>query len=132
MIKFQSALCVLAISLPAVAFADPCEAPLPRRGDAFTGTVRYVGDGDSLCVGTSADPATWIEVRVADYYAPELHAPGGREAKAALERVALGKLVQCSAGKKSYDRVVATCTLNGPSLGALMRATGLPEGGRGR
>ena len=71
-------------------------------------------------------------MRVADYYAAELHAPGGREAKAALERIAMGKPVQCAAGKRSYDRVIAVCTLGGSSLGALMRATGLPEGGRGR
>lgn len=125
-------LSVMFCTLPAIAHADPCEAPLPRPGASFAGTVRYVGDGDSLCVGPSADPQTWVEVRIADYYAAELHAPGGRDAKAALERIALGKPVQCTAGKRSYDRVVAVCTISGTSLGALLRATGLPEGGRGR
>ena len=38
----------------ASALADPCEAPLPRRaGETFSGAVRYVGDGDSLCIGAS-------------------------------------------------------------------------------
>ena len=51
-------------ALPAVAWADPCEGPLPRRaGETFSGQVRYIGDGDSLCVGNSSDPTTWIEVR---------------------------------------------------------------------
>lgn len=126
------AVTLAACTFASPALADPCEGPLPRPGSPFAGTVRYVGDGDSLCVGDSADPKSWVEVRVADYYAAELHAPLGKEAKAALERIALGKQVQCTAGKRSYDRIVAVCTLGGPSLGALMRATGLPEGGRGQ
>ncbi len=48
---------------------------------SFTGQVRYIGDGDSLCVGTTVNPATWIEVRLADLDAPELRDPGGPEAK---------------------------------------------------
>lgn len=75
-------LLLLFLCAPALAFADPCEGPLPRRAGAeFSGIVRYVGDGDSLCVGTSSDPATWIEVRLADFNAPELHADGGAAAK---------------------------------------------------
>lgn len=114
------------------ALADPCTAPLPKAGTPFNGTVRYVGDGDSLCVGQSNSPNTWIEVRVADFYAPELHAPGGRNAKAALERIAMWKPAQCMAGKRSYDRVVAQCTIGGTSIGQLMRQAGIVEGGRGK
>jgi endonuclease YncB( thermonuclease family) len=117
------------VVLPAAALADPCEAPLPPAGAAFSGPVRYVGDGDSLCVDS---PAGLIEVRVADFYAAELHAPGGPEAKAALSRIAMGRQVQCVAGRRSYDRVVARCTLNGLSLGDLMRRAGIKEGGNGR
>ena len=114
------------------AFADPCTAPLPPPGTSFSGTVRYVGDGDSICVGNSGNASTWIEVRVADFYAPELHSSGGPQAKAAMERIAMGRSLQCTAGKRSYDRVVAQCTLNGTSIGELMRREGVPEGGRGR
>lgn len=121
-----------ALLAPTVALADPCEAPLPRAGAPFAGTVRYVGDGDSLCVGNASDPKTWIEVRVADFHAPELHAPGGREAKSALERIAFGKPIQCVAGKRSYDRVVANCSVSGTSVADLMRRAGVSEGGRGR
>lgn len=61
---------------PAVARADPCEGRLPARaGETFSGVVRYIGDGDSLCVGPNTDPATWIEVRLSDFDAPELHSP---------------------------------------------------------
>jgi endonuclease YncB( thermonuclease family) len=121
------------IGLPAgAALADPCEGARPAAGAAFAGRVQYVGDGDSLCVGRSGDPATWIEVRLADFYAPELNGPGGRQAKAALEQIALGQLVQCRAGHRSYDRLVAQCTLGGATLGHLMRQSGMAEGGRGR
>jgi endonuclease YncB( thermonuclease family) len=123
-------------AIPAVAFADPCEGPLPRRaGETFSGTVRYVGDGDSLCVGQSGDTDTWIEVRLADFDAPELHAPGGAAAKAALERITHGREAVCVAGGgrrgnvTSYDRVIATCRINGRRIGELMREADIQEGG---
>jgi endonuclease YncB( thermonuclease family) len=115
-----------------IAHADPCTAPLPNAGTTFSGQVRYVGDGDSVCVGASSDPGTWIEVRLADFYAPELHSPEGPSAKSALEWIALGRTLQCRAGGRSYDRVVAQCTLGGTSIGDLMRRAGVGEGGNGR
>ncbi len=122
---------VAVIAMPGLAQADPCTAPLPSAGTVFSGPVRYVGDGDSLCVGPSADPATWIEVRLANFYAPELSAPGGGAAKAMLETIARGKTVNCRAGKRSYDRVVAQCRLDGADLGDLLRRRGVTEGGNG-
>ncbi|MDA0699860.1 MAG: nuclease, partial [bacterium] len=66
--------------LASAARADPCEGRLPSRaGDRFAGSVRYVGDGDSLCVGRTSNPAEWIEVRLADFNAPELNERGGRD-----------------------------------------------------
>lgn len=128
---------LLATSIATTAFADPCrfipdKGPLPaavRPGMSFSGPVTYVGDGDSLCVAIGASPAEWVEVRVSDFYAPELREPGGREAKAALERIAKGREVECQAIRQSYDRVVALCTLEGRTLGDLMRAAGVSEGG---
>lgn len=125
---------------PAAAFADPCKA-IPDRGPApahlspgskFRGPVTYVGDGDSLCVGQGARPDQWVEVRLADFYAPELSAPGGREAKEALERIVRGKTLTCVAGRRSFDRVVADCRLGSASVGDLMRRAGVAEGGNGR
>lgn len=119
-----------------IALADPCEGRLPSRaGETFTGIVRYVGDGDSLCVGQSADPATWIEVRLADFDAPELREPNGRRSRDALVRTANGRAVTCTATRGrggrviSHDRVIATCRLNGRRLGDLLRDAGVPEGG---
>lgn len=111
--------------------ADPCEGALPAQGVHFTGVVRYVGDGDSLCVGAEKRPDQWIEVRLGDFYAPELHARGGAAARQRLEALVRGKPLSCRAGRQSYDRVIGYCTLDGRSLGSLLRKGGGIEGGRG-
>jgi micrococcal nuclease len=121
---------ILALSASA-ALADPCDGPLPHKGEHFSGTVRYIGDGDSFCVGKTGDPKEWIEVRLADFYAPELHDPGGEAAKLSLSKIAYDKPVECVAGKQSYDRVVARCTVQGFSIGDVMRRAGVKQGGRG-
>src|SRR3546814_8845938 len=78
-IAFGAAITLLT---PSPARADPCEGSLPSRpGQQFSGTVRYVGDGDGFCVGSSTDPNTWIEVRLADFDVPELHSPDGLRSK---------------------------------------------------
>lgn len=118
------------------ALADPCEGRLPSQpGQQFTGSVRYVGDGDSLCVGNSSDPNAWVEVRLADFDAPELHAPDGRRSKSLLQQVAFGQNVVCEArrGRSGrvivHDRVIALCRVRGRSIGDLLRARRAPEGG---
>lgn len=100
------------------------------RGQVFSGLVSYVGDGDSLCVAVGPKAAEWVEVRLEDFYAPELNAPGGREAKAALERATEGKALSCRASHRSYDRIVAMCWLGTVSVGDLMRKR-IVEGGNG-
>lgn len=123
------------------ALADPCKAipdrgPMPSylaKGKTFSGPVTYVGDADSLCVAVGGRaPQNLVEVRVADFYGPELNAPGGRAGKSTLERIAKGRHTVCTAGRRSYDRVVATCRISGVSIGDLMRGAGVEEGGNGR
>lgn len=130
-----AAVLLLASAVPAL--ADPCEAPLPtKEGATFSGVVRYSGDGDMICVSDSSDPATWIEVRLGDFDAPELTEPDGQEAKRALSRVAMGRRVACTvvtgrSGKTtSYDRVIAVCTLGGRSLAEHLTDAGVRQGGR--
>lgn len=127
------------------ALADPCKAipdkgPRPawaRAGHVVTGQVRYIVDGDGLCVGPTTDPATWVEIRLADLYAPELREPGGARAKGALDRATRGRTLVCTAVKGdhgrvvSYDRLIATCRVSGQSLAEMMRRNGVAEGGRG-
>lgn len=71
---------LLLVGWSAPAQADPCEGKLPAKGAAFSGVVRYVGDGDSLCVGPAGQPNRWIEVQLGDIYAPELRDAGGADA----------------------------------------------------
>jgi endonuclease YncB( thermonuclease family) len=128
------------LALASSALADPCKAipdrgPMPaylRGGAAFSGPVTYVGDGDSLCVAIGQGHQNWVEVRLADFYAPELHSPAGPAAKAALERIAMGQQAWCRAQHRSYDRVVARCSVDGRDIGDLMRRAGIQEGGNGR
>ena len=137
MLRLTLALAAALIASPAL--ADPCEAPVSsyRPGATVAGTVRYVGDGDSLCVGPGNDPLTWTEIRLADFFAPELNAPGGRQAKAALDQF-VGRRAVCTAqrGKngstRSYDRLIASCSIDGRSLAERLRQIGVAEGGRGR
>src|SRR5690606_21500394 len=97
---------------------------------------RYIGDGDSLCVGPEdGDGSTWIEVRLADFNAAELNAPGGRAARATLRRVAMNQPIECVATRGrngrvvSWDRVIAVCRIGGRSVGELMHSAGVAEGG---
>lgn len=130
---------LLVIAAASPALADPCKAipdrgPTPeiaKPGKSFRGRVVYIGDGDGICVATGLSQTSWIEVRLDDFYAPELREPGGEAAKAALTRLAYGREVTCLAGARSYDRVVAVCRRrDGESLGDLMRRAGVTEGGR--
>ncbi len=123
--------------IPTTALADPCEGRLPSRaGETFSGVVRYVGDGDGLCIGPSTDPSTWIEVRLSDFDAPELNQTGGRAARERLSGLVRGRVLDCVAvrGRSGrvivYDRVIAACRLNGRAVGDLLRASGGQEGGR--
>ena len=128
-----------ALTTATAAKADPCKAipdhgPMPsylHRGAHFSGPVVYVGDGDSLCVAVGQGPANWVEIRLEDFYAPELHSPTGPAAKAALEKVAMGRNAECIVNRQSYDRVVATCRIGGRSIGDLLKAAGSIEGGNG-
>ncbi|MES2895417.1 MAG: hypothetical protein V4759_05250 [Pseudomonadota bacterium] len=86
---------------------------------------------DGLCVDAGGGPKGWVEVRLADFYAPELSSPEGPAAKRALEQVSLGRRLECVAEKQSYDRIVARCRIEDRPLGDLLRDAGGHEGGRG-
>lgn len=128
----------LALTPASVAAADPCRAItdegwMPKgvtSGATFSGPVVHVIDGDSFCVAIGEGQEAWVEVRLADFFAPEMSA-GGAKAKSTLERLALGQRATCVAGPASYDRIVAQCQVNGRPVGDGMRATGLSEGGHG-
>ncbi len=124
-----AAVCFLACAVGSCARRS-VRGALSAKGATFVGVVRYVDDGDGLYVGRAGRPNRGIEVRLADFYAPELHDAGGCEAKRRLERLVEAKPLVCRAGRRSYDPVVVAWTLCGLSLGTLLREAGGIEGGR--
>jgi endonuclease YncB( thermonuclease family) len=97
------------------AYADPCRAPLPtQEGTLFTGTVTHIIDGDSLCVSVPGQRSS-IEVRLADYDAPELNTSAGQNAYklAIIKWLDMPVTCRVTRGRNgqttSYDRVIATC-----------------------
>jgi endonuclease YncB( thermonuclease family) len=96
------------------------------------GSAITIIDGDGLVLSTGD------EIRLGDFNAPEWNQKGGKEAKAALAEIAYAEDLACTPCEgarnpdrcTSYDRIIATCRLNGQRLGDLMRARGIAEGGR--
>lgn len=138
MIRLSIATITLAL-VATQAKADPCTAKVTgyRPGDRISGLVWHSIDGDGLCVGASPTPSTWIEIREADFYAPELRTPSGRDAKRVMDQL-VGKRAVCSVqlgqnGRTAnFDRVIAACRIDGASIATIMRRAGVREGGRGR
>lgn len=97
--------------------------------------MRYVSDGDSLCVGSVSNADEWIEVRLADFNAPELHSPLGSQLMRQREQIALGQQTTCRAvrGRSgrvvTYDRVIALCKIGNRSVRDLLRDQGSTQGG---
>ena len=99
--------------------------------EAVAGIVREVIDGDSLVVGRT-------EIRLTDFDAPEFDETGGTIARAMLSSIVYGKEVVCTPCEgalppfrcRSYDRILATCRLDGVRIGDLLRRRGAAEGGR--
>ncbi|MFO1186817.1 MAG: hypothetical protein U1E87_04835 [Alphaproteobacteria bacterium] len=112
--------------------ANGTHAKRGARWSMLEGRVVHIVDGDGIVLDSG------VEVRLGDFDAPEWDEPGGEEAKAALREIAYGQHVECRRCEgarnprrcTSYDRVVATCRLDGKRLGDLMRARGLRQGGR--
>jgi endonuclease YncB( thermonuclease family) len=129
-------LCALIVAWALPAHADPCEGKLPSKlGTVFTGTVRYVVDGDGFCVGSSSDPNTWIEVRMADFDAPELSTNEGKRGKDILAREIANREISCTTSKgrsgktTTYDRVLAVCQVNGSRVADMLARAGALTGG---
>lgn len=108
---------------------DPCPGALPRPGTTFGGIVRAVLDGDTICVSEKPYYKNWVKIRLSDFSAPELDRPGGEAAQATLEDIAMGQRVVCVGGGRSFDRIVARCTIVKKSLGTFMREHGVEQNG---
>lgn len=130
---FGFAILASSLLVAGAALADPCEAPLPSRpGQTFSGRVDYILDGDGLCVRNETG---LVEIRLADFDAPELRSSQGARSKALLSQVARGRYAVCTVtlGRyghtTSHDRTIAVCRIGGRRIGDTLRRMGAPEGG---
>lgn len=100
------------------------EAEQPRTDEAFSGTVRYVVDGDSLYLH-GVDQ----QIRLWGINAPEHDEPGYKQATKLLRRLALQKQVTCyRQDTDKYGRTVARCeTKGGADIGRKMLDSGYVE-----
>jgi endonuclease YncB( thermonuclease family) len=101
------------------------------KGAPIEGVIAKVIDGDSLVLQPKTGAP--IEVRLRDIDAPEICQAGGPEAKAMLERLALGKeAALATAGRDTYGRTVGLVTVEGQSLSKQMVAEGHAWSNRSR
>jgi micrococcal nuclease len=85
----------------------------------LTGTVTHVRDGDTIEVGK-------VPIRLNGVSAPELKEPLGKASKKFMRDLVLGKPVRCELnGKKTYDRLVGTCFIEGKDIGVAVIKAGL-------
>jgi endonuclease YncB( thermonuclease family) len=117
---------LLVLALLFLASAAPAAA-----AERLTGTARVV-DGDTLDVAG-------VRVRLKGVAAPELHEPGGEEARTFVVELAEGRTVVCElTGERTRGRRVGYCSREGRDRGAEVIRAGLARdrprypGGRAR
>jgi endonuclease YncB( thermonuclease family) len=88
------------------------------EGPVLVGRVSAVTDGDTIKVELSSGP---VEVRMHSIDAPERDQPGGREARATLERRLQGAEVTLEPVQQDqYGRMIAVVYLDDANLNALL------------
>ncbi len=103
----------------AVAASTATTAAVAAEPTILTGTVTHVRDGDTIEVGN-------IPIRLNGVSAPELKEPLGPQSKQFMRDLVLSEAVNCELnGKKTYDRLVGTCYLNGKDIGVNVIEAGL-------
>lgn len=107
----------LALLMAHTALAESAAKP------ALQGHIVRVSDGDSV---TLLSESGTLRVRLAGIDAPESRMPYGREAKAHLAAMVLGKEVQAIVHKKDrYGRTIATLMLNTKDVNLAMLQAGM-------
>lgn len=107
----------LALLMAHTALAQSATTP------ALQGQIIRVSDGDSV---TLLSESGTLRIRLAGIDAPESRMPYGREAKAHLAAMVLGKEVQAIVHKKDrYGRTIATLMLNTKDVNLAMLQAGM-------
>lgn len=81
---------------------------------AFVCANPGIVDGDTLRC------ADGTRVRLWGVNSPERHEPAGPAATRAVARIIGGRTIRCERKGKSYERIVARCTVNGRDIAAEM------------
>jgi endonuclease YncB( thermonuclease family) len=80
----------------------------------FYGTPDRIIDGDTLVLQGQ-------KIRLWGVDAPEMSDKAGPASKSALEALTAGKRILCiDTGTRSYERIVAICTVDGVDIGAIL------------
>jgi endonuclease YncB( thermonuclease family) len=91
--------------------------------NALQGQIVRVSDGDTVTLQSETGS---LKIRLAGIDAPESKMPHGREAKAHLAAMVLGKEVQAIVHKKDrYGRTIATLMLNTKDVNMAMLQAGM-------
>jgi hypothetical protein len=90
-----------------------CTAAAPAAGQALTGTVLQVVDGQTVCIALGPTPDQWVRVRLA-----------GADADASrgvLMAATFGKELDCRMHAADGEGARADCSLAGVSVTTLLR-----------
>lgn len=94
----------------------------PVRAAAIAMRCERVVDGDTMVLRQGGDR---VMVRLAHIDAPEADQPGGRDATAALRRLAQGQVVELTlVDRDRYGRLVAVVSVDGRDLSVAMLELG--------
>ena len=84
----------------------------------LVGIVTDVKDGDTFVLSLTSEHET---IRLWGIDAPEKSQPGGADARRVLRDMIKHETLACKGlYRDDYDRLIATCTINGRDLGALL------------
>jgi micrococcal nuclease len=101
-----------AVALALIAAPTLAAAPCPRG--TLTGQVTLVRDGDTIVVGS-------MPIRLNGLAAPEGDEPRGEAARRAMVELVDGRVLRCElTGRRTYDRCVGVCYVNGTDVEAIM------------
>ncbi|WP_133255218.1 hypothetical protein [Phenylobacterium kunshanense] len=115
------------LSASAAAEASVCTGSPPAKGAEVHGPVLHVTDARRVCVATGANPADWIELRLADV-------PGRgawtHEGRGALMAAAFSENVTCTVLRRRRGEALAICHLDGVSIGRRAQQSDIVAAGR--